>query len=131
MKQSLGKNMSIVLITMFAPFWVHAQSKEAPIELTLDRAIEIALNENPSVKVADLEIQKKKYAKSSAQSSLYPQIDAVGQYSRTLKKQMNSSILTVIPDEKVDALLEKLRALDKETERQGLHAFVWNIEQMV
>ena len=44
---------------------------------------------------------------------------------------MNSSILTVIPDEKVDALLEKLRALDKETERQGLHAFVWNIEQAV
>ena len=44
---------------------------------------------------------------------------------------MNSSILTVIPDEKVEALLEKLRALDKETERQGLHAFVWNIEQSV
>ena len=44
---------------------------------------------------------------------------------------MNSSILTVIPDEKVDGLLKKLKALDVETERQGLHAFVWNVEQMV
>ena len=88
MKRSLGKKMSIVLITIFAPFGAHAQSKEAPIELTLDKVIEIALSENPSVKVADLEIQKKKYAKKSAQSSLYPQIDAVGQYSRTLKKQV-------------------------------------------
>ena len=44
---------------------------------------------------------------------------------------MNSSILTVIPDEKVDVLLEKLRALDAKTEQQGLHAYVWNIEQMV
>ena len=88
MKRSLGKKMSIVFIAMFAPFGVYAQSKEVPIELTLDKAIEIALSENPSVKVADMEIQKKKYAKSSAQSSLYPQIDAVGQYSRTLKKQV-------------------------------------------
>jgi outer membrane protein TolC len=58
------------------------------LEVTLDRAIEIALSENPSVKIADLEVQKKKYAKQSAQSALYPQIDAVGQYSRTLKKQV-------------------------------------------
>jgi nitrogen regulatory protein PII len=44
---------------------------------------------------------------------------------------LNSSILTIIPDEKVDALLERLHELDKETEMQGLHAFVWNIEKMV
>jgi len=44
---------------------------------------------------------------------------------------MNSSILTVIPDEKVDDLLEKINSLDKETEKQGIHAFVWNIEKMV
>ena len=88
MKQGLSKKMSIVFIMVFAPFWIHAQSKETPLELTLDKAIEIALSENPTVKVADLEIQKKKYAKKSAQSSLYPQIDAVGQYSRTLKKQV-------------------------------------------
>ena len=88
MKQDLIKRMSVIFIAALSHFGMYAQSKETPIELTLDRAIEIALSENPSVKVADLEIQKKKYAKSSAQSSLYPQIDAVGQYSRTLKKQV-------------------------------------------
>ena len=44
---------------------------------------------------------------------------------------MNSSILTVIPDEKVDDLLEKIHALDAKTEQQGIHAFVWNIEKVV
>jgi nitrogen regulatory protein PII len=44
---------------------------------------------------------------------------------------LNSAILTVIPDEKVEELLKKLRALDKETEMLGLHAYVWSIEQMV
>lgn len=44
---------------------------------------------------------------------------------------MNSSILTVIPDEKVDELLKKIHEMDMETEMQGIHAYVWNIEKMV
>ena len=44
---------------------------------------------------------------------------------------MNSSILTVIPEEKVDDLLKKIQELDKETEQQGIHAFVWEVEKMV
>jgi outer membrane protein TolC len=88
MKVGLGKKLSIAMITILTPFMTNAQEKQLPLELTLEGAIKIALSENPSVKVADLEIEKKKYAKKSSQSSLYPQIDAVGQYSRTLKKQV-------------------------------------------
>ena len=44
---------------------------------------------------------------------------------------LNSSVLTIVPDEKVDDLLKRLHELDVETEMQGLHAFVWNIEKMV
>jgi nitrogen regulatory protein PII len=44
---------------------------------------------------------------------------------------MNSSILTVIPDHKVDELLKKIHAMDEETEMQGIHAFVWEVEKMV
>jgi hypothetical protein len=44
---------------------------------------------------------------------------------------LNSAILTIIPDEKVDDLLEKIHAMDEETEKQGIHAFVWNVEKMV
>ena len=44
---------------------------------------------------------------------------------------MNSAIITMIPDEKVDSLLAKIHELDMLTEAQGIHAFVWNIENMV
>jgi len=44
---------------------------------------------------------------------------------------MNSSILTIIPDEKVDDLLEKIHELDMKTEKQGIHAFVWDVGRMV
>lgn len=43
----------------------------------------------------------------------------------------NAVVLTVIKDELVDSLLEKVKAIDKEAEEQGIHAFVWNIEKMV
>ncbi len=42
---------------------------------------------------------------------------------------MASAILTVVPDERVAPLLERLRALDAERPKLGLRAFVWNVEQ--
>lgn len=44
---------------------------------------------------------------------------------------MCSAIMTVVPDEKVDKLLEALHAMDVETEMLGLRAFVWNIEKTI
>ena len=43
----------------------------------------------------------------------------------------NIVLLTVIEDKLVDPLLERIREIEKETEEQGLHAFVWNIEKIV
>jgi len=40
----------------------------------------------------------------------------------------NSSVITVVEDDKAVALLEKLRALNAQTEEQGLSAFVWTVE---
>jgi hypothetical protein len=42
---------------------------------------------------------------------------------------MNNAILTFVPDEKVDAILEQLRAMDEETPDLGIRAFVWNVEK--
>ena len=53
----------------------------------LETALSIAMSESPTIQVADMEIQKKQYTRKSIQSALFPQIDAVGQYTRTLKKQ--------------------------------------------
>jgi hypothetical protein len=44
---------------------------------------------------------------------------------------MNSAIIAIVDDEKVAGLLEVLHAIDRETEAQGLHAYVWNIETAI
>ena len=44
---------------------------------------------------------------------------------------MNIGIMTVVPDEMVEPILEDLKAKDKEFEALGLRAFVWNIEASI
>ena len=58
------------------------------LRLTLEDALKVALSENASVKVADLEVQKKEYAKKGAYASLFPKIDFSGTYQRAIKKQV-------------------------------------------
>ena len=45
--------------------------------------------------------------------------------------ELNHVHLTVVEDNKVDQLLEKLQALNHEVEEQGLRAFVWNVEKTI
>ena len=45
--------------------------------------------------------------------------------------EMNSAVMTVVPDEKVDELLLTVRKLDARNKSVGVRAFVWNIEQSV
>lgn len=58
-----------------------------PLVLSLDQCISIALSDNPTIKVADMEIQRTDYSKIETLSQLLPQISFGGQYSRTLAKQ--------------------------------------------
>ncbi len=44
---------------------------------------------------------------------------------------MCSAVMAVVPDEKVDPVLDRLREMDQATERLGLRAFVWNIEKTI
>lgn len=44
---------------------------------------------------------------------------------------MNSAIITVVEDHRVDPLLETLHEMDQKTEQLGLRAFVWNIEKSI
>ena len=65
-----------------------ADSSETPVIISLEQALEIALSENVSVKVADMEIKRTEYAKKGSYAALYPQIDFSGAYQRTIKKQV-------------------------------------------
>ena len=64
-----------------------AESSETPVVITLEQALEIALSENVSVKVADMEIERTGFAKKGTYAALYPQIDLSASYQRTIKKQ--------------------------------------------
>ena len=64
-----------------------AENAQEPVVITLEQALEIALSENVSVKVANLEIKRTEYAKKGAYAALYPQIDLSASYQRTIKKQ--------------------------------------------
>jgi nitrogen regulatory protein PII len=41
---------------------------------------------------------------------------------------MNNAILTFVEDDKVEGILQSIRAFDEETPALGLRAFVWNVE---
>ena len=64
-----------------------SRQEEGKVVLTLEDALKIALSENTSVKVADLEIQRQEYARKGSYASLLPQVSASGMYSYALKKQ--------------------------------------------
>ncbi|MDE7160090.1 MAG: hypothetical protein K2O24_04515 [Muribaculaceae bacterium] len=42
-----------------------------------------------------------------------------------------SAIITIVTDDHVDALLDRLKALDEAKPLLGLRAFVWNIERSI
>jgi len=44
---------------------------------------------------------------------------------------MNSAALTMIPDEQVDVLLDKVKKMDEVNKEVGVRAFVWNVEKTV
>lgn len=82
------KRLSIILMILGALWFSSSFAQESEtLRLDLNSAIEIALSENPSIKVADMEIQKKQYDKKSAYGMLFPQIDLIGQYQHTIKRQ--------------------------------------------
>ena len=63
-------------------------SAQQPVQLTLNQALEVALSESNTIKIADITVEKSGYAKKGSYASLYPNISASGSYQRTLKKQV-------------------------------------------
>ena len=69
--------------------------------------------------------------------SMFPQVQGRGSktgephYGSHAWPSMCSAVLTVVRDEQVDPLLAELHRIDKETERLGLRAFVWDVEKSI
>jgi outer membrane protein TolC len=77
---------TLVFTTAFL-FPMFGQAQE-PLHLTLDQALEIALSESNTIKIADMTIEKTGYAQKGSYAALYPNISASGAYQRTLLKQV-------------------------------------------
>ena len=74
----------LALATVLFPCLLRAQDS---VHVNLQKAIEIALSENPTVKIADRTIEAKKYYKSEQIAALFPSLTGTGSYQRTVKKQ--------------------------------------------
>lgn len=79
-----SKYVAVGLLTS-AFCWSSAFAQSAKMELTLPKAIEIALAENPTMKVADKEIQLKKVADKEAWQALLPSVDGSLGLSHSIK----------------------------------------------
>ena len=74
--KSIMNLRSRILLCVLLPAFVGLSTVKAQqidsLKIDLSRALEIALSENPTIKVADMEITKKQYAKKSAYGALMP-----------------------------------------------------------
>ena len=60
---------------------------QAQLALSLDECIRIALNENPTIKVKEMEITRVDYSRKEVLGQLLPTINLAGQYTRNLSLQ--------------------------------------------
>ena len=81
--KSLIKTMLSLVVAMTTILGSSAQS----LNVTLDECIRIALNDNPTIIVADMEIQRVDYSKKQTLGQLFPQVNFTANYNRTLAKQ--------------------------------------------
>ena len=55
----------------------------AQMRLTLDQALDLALSENPTIKVAEMEVQRYDYVKRQTWGGLLPQVSVTGQVNHS------------------------------------------------
>jgi outer membrane protein TolC len=76
-------------VLAFVSLAVMATSAQAQdtLRISLQEAVRIALNDNPTIKVADQEIQLKKEANREVMLGLLPEVSMVGTFNHTIEKQ--------------------------------------------
>ena len=79
MRKCAFRFLFILLITNILCYNVKAQDT---LRVTLDQALEIAMTESNTIKIADMTVQKSGYA------ALYPNVNLSSSYQRTLLKQV-------------------------------------------
>lgn len=76
--------LAVALICLLPTALLKAQDT---LTVSLSKALEIALDKSPTIKVANKEIERVDYSNKEKFAALFPSISASGSYQRTLKKQ--------------------------------------------
>ena len=83
----MKKYLCLICVGLMSLCVATAQQSGEVLTLSIDEAIELALSDNPTVKVANLEIERYDYVRKQTLASLYPSVDVSGQYSLAIRRQ--------------------------------------------
>ena len=92
MKNLFSTLLTLLCVAVAVPTMAQETASEPQqdaqvLMLTLEDALRIALEENPTVQIADQTVEAKKYAKRRTYAALWPEISASATYQRYIKKQ--------------------------------------------
>ena len=107
MKKMMMTLCALLLMTL----GVSAQTTEGAtavttMQLSLQEAIDLALSENPTIKVADLEVERYDYVRKETLGNLYPSLSASGTYTYAVVKSEISKGLSFGADNTIAASAE-------------------------
>lgn len=87
----MKKNALCVFLVLLLVFVIipKAQSQDS-VHVDLNKAIEIALSETPTMRIADRNVQIKQWYKKEQIAALFPDVSLAANYNRTLLKQTMS-----------------------------------------
>lgn len=83
----------------------------AQMRLTLDEALQLALSENPTIRIADLEVERYDYVRRETWGNWIPQISVGGTYTRSIVKQEMAKGLSFGADNTLTAQADATWAL--------------------
>lgn len=88
MKKYFERGVKMSLFSLLSAFCISANAQESissgTISLTLDKAIEIAVSDNPTIKIADKQVELKTISKDEAWQALLPSADFSGTVQYTV-----------------------------------------------
>lgn len=82
---------------------VAGAEESSRVVLTLDQAIEIALDENPTIRIAELEVERQDYVRKETRGNLLPTVSATGTYTRAIIKSEMGKGMSFEPDNQFSA----------------------------
>lgn len=100
MNQIRKKSVLLVILISCLPIFV--LKAQDTLTVSLPKAIEIAMSQSPTIKVANKEIIRVDYLKKEKFAALFPTISASGTYQRALKKQRMFLPFSFVPGQLPD-----------------------------